>query len=70
MSLLQREASMYDTVYSQGAWRVRDYNGRISAIGFESEGRAGQMAAELNAARGLAFNEWQDDIIVLARRMR
>lgn len=60
---------MYDTVYSQGAWRVRDPRGRISAIGFESERRAGVMARQLNDARGLAFNEWQEDSIVLARHM-
>ena len=60
---------MYDTVYSQGAWRVMDPNGRISAIGFESERRAARMAVELNDARGLAFNEWQEDTIVLARRL-
>lgn len=58
---------MYDTVFSDGAWRVRDPAGRISAIGFDSERRAGRMASQLNDARGLAFNEWQDDRIVLAR---
>lgn len=58
---------MYDTVYSQGAWRVRDPNGRISAVGFESEGRAGRMAAELNHARGLCLHEWQEDVITIAR---
>jgi len=59
---------MYDTVYSGGAWRVRDPAGRISAIGFESERRAGRMASELNDARALHFRLMDTEVIRIPRR--
>lgn len=58
---------MYDTVYSEGAWRVIDPKGNISAIGFDNERRAGKMAAELNDARALHFRIMDADLVPIRR---
>jgi hypothetical protein len=58
----------YTPVFSEGAWRVKDPNGLISAVGFKNERRAGRMASELNDARALHFRVMDTEVIPIHRR--
>jgi hypothetical protein len=58
---------MYDVVFREGAWRVIDPNGRVSAIGFDSKRRAGKTASELNTARAMHFRVMDSEVIPIRR---